>query len=316
MLSSNVAELQCENDYVTDSVQLDFDSDNESITLSKEEIVELEKTSTEGIRDNQVSWLNGLLLDASKSGNFTAFFQAILSLLKCGKKRKVKSDCQFVIFKSQKGYYSIIGSVKSLRLKHKLQEPLQGDLYICDLGSLGLIFRDDSLERESFIQLVFESTFNRKSTKISKFEIFCFSKEDVSYKVLDYKVDSLQYALENEDAKAMKTICNVLNKSKEHDHILKELTVDALIEVIRQQNSTSNELLGCIDCLLDSKVDSLDFDSAEDSSLVRKLKIFAHTICNSDMLLRKVCKALYENIVKAICLVDLESVKKSKIRLF
>ena len=311
MLNNGITELQYEDECIK-PIHSDCDDVAESMTLFEEEIVELEQERTRGIRSSYASCLNRLLTDSSRIGNFSSFFKEILSLLKSGKKRKIASDCQFVIFQDQKKHYSIVSSVKSISLKHKLKQSLHGYLYICDLGSLPLIFNDSSSEREALIQLVFSSTFSRKSTQISKFEVKDFNCRDLYCKGINLKVESLYYALENEDCKAVKVICNVFKRFKERDGVLKEATINGLLEVIKQQNNTSYALLGCVNYLLESRIDNINFYSESDASLVKKLNIFAHTICNSDMLLKRVCSSLYVNIVKAICLVDLEGVKKIK----
>ncbi|AUO54967.1 ankyrin repeat domain-containing protein [Ehrlichia canis] len=312
MLNNGTSISQDANDDIVDSLS-DNNDGHSKIVLSELDLAKLNQVKTQGIPSNRLHPLNRLLADASLTNNFSTFFKELSSFLRCGKKKRIKQCCQFVIFKNEKGHYSIEGSVSSIYSNHALaKQVLQGQLYVCDLGSLALVFPDNSEEREAFLTLIFNSTFSQKKTEISEFGIKCFSNDVVNYNAIHFNTESLQYALEHEDVQAVKVISGFLNKLKERDNVLKRVIENALIKVIQQRNNVSDNLLECINCLLDIKIESFDLDAEENQLVAEKLRHFTRIVCGDDVLLSRICKAAYENIVKVVCLVELEEAKRIK----
>ena len=312
MLNNGTSISQDENDSEIGSLS-DNSSGGDKIVLCESDLAKLNQVKTQGIPSGRLHPLNRLLTDASLTSDFSIFFKELSSFLRCGKKKRIKQSCQFVIFKNEKGYYSIESSISSVYSSHGLvKQVLQGQLYVCDLGSLALVFPDDSEERESFLRLIFNSTFSQKETKISKFEIKCFSNDVVNYDAINLNEESLQYALEHEDVQAVKVISGFLNKLKERDNVLKKVIENALIKVIQRRNNVSDKFLECINCLLDIKIEAFDLDAEQNQTIAEKLRHFTRIVCGDDALLSRICKAAYENIVKVVCLVELEEAKRIK----
>ncbi|ABD44910.1 ankyrin repeat protein [Ehrlichia chaffeensis str. Arkansas] len=292
--------------------QLDSNNFNDNIVLSEEDITALSQMRTQGIPPERLVPINRLLANASREGNFSAFFSEILAFLKCGKKKKIKQNCQFLVYQDKVGCYSIVENIKSIYSCHAIEgEVLEGHLYVCDLGSLGLVFPDDSIDKEGFLKSIFSSTFGKQESRISKFAITCFSDGNINYQVVDYKKTSLQYALECEDVHAINIIYHSFTKLKEHDDVLQKVTESALLKVIQQQDIVSNAFLECVNCLLGFKTEGFDLNAEKNKSLVENLKNFTRVIRNNDKLLSRVCKGSYENIVKFICLIGLEELKRA-----
>ncbi|AHX04209.1 ankyrin repeat domain-containing protein [Ehrlichia japonica] len=303
MLNGNVQHYK-DNGAVSGGVQQCSDN---IVLLSKEENEQLSKLKTQGIPPIQVVNLNKLLADALADGDFKVFFRGLLSLLKSRKKAKVKRNCQFIIYQNGAGYCIVVDSVQSVRT---LEARVSGGyLYVCDLGSLGLIFPGNSPEREEFLSLIFSSTFNQEKSVITKVALTYSSRNGVEYSPVDFNKGSLQYALEHRDLSAIRIICSSLSKFKKCSGELKKVAESALLKVIEQQESVTDDLLECINCLLDFKAD--DLDPEDDKSLQLQLEKFVYCIRNDRRLLNRICKASYENIIKVICHVELGKLDKT-----
>ncbi|KJV63286.1 ankyrin repeat domain-containing protein, partial [Ehrlichia muris] len=278
------------------------------VVLSKEELEQFNQLKTQGISPSRIVALNKLLADALVDNNFSVFFQGLSSLLKCGKKERIRRNCQFIIYQNSTGYYVIVDSVQSVRaLEGRV---VGGRIYVCDLGSLGLIFPGNSSERDEFLRSIFSSTFNQEKSVISQVACVSSHSNNVAYNVIDFRKGSLQYALEHGDLAAVSIISSSLSQFKECNGELKKVAKGALIQIIEQQETVSNTLLECANSLLEFKTDNLNLKSEEDRLLQLELERFVSCIRSNHSLLHRICKASYENIVKVIIHIELGELDK------
>ncbi|AHC39050.1 ankyrin repeat domain-containing protein [Ehrlichia muris] len=279
------------------------------VVLSKEEKAQLGQLKTQGISPSRIVALNKLLADALADNDFTVFFQGLSSLLKCGKKERIRRNCRFIIYQNSAGYYVIVDSIQSVRALEV--QAVGGRIYVCDLGSLGLIFPGDLPARDDFLRSIFSSTFNQEKSVISQIVFTCSRGNDVDYNVTDFYKGSLQYALEHGDSSAVRIICSSLSQFKECNSEVKKVAKGALIQIIEQQGEVSETFLECANSLLDFRTDGLDLNSEEDQSLQLQLERFVSCVRGNSVLLHRICKASYENIIKVIFHVELGELDKT-----
>ena len=302
MLNGNIQHCK-DNDAALDETQESSDS-----LLSKEEFSQLGRLRTQGISAAEIVVLNKLLADALSDNNFEVFFKELLLLLKAGRKEKIRWNCRFILYQNREGYSVILSDVQSVRA---LEDRALGScVYVCDLGSLGLIFPGASHARDGFFRAVFSSAFNSQNSVITRLNLTYSTRNGVNYQPVDYNKTSLQYALEYGDLLAVKVICASLSKSKICNNELKKVSKCALSKIIEQQGNVSDDFLECVNCLLDFKTE--DLDPRTDKPLQIKLEQFVDCIRTSHNLLPRICKASYENIVKIICYVELRRLDKTE----
>ncbi|CEI84800.1 hypothetical protein DRF75_01170 [Ehrlichia minasensis] len=317
MLNNGTSILQDESDEVIDDEQLGLSGNNNvndtKLVLSESDIAKLSQVRTQGIPPDRLLAINSLLTDASLANNFSSVFNELLSFLRCRKKKKIKQDLQFIVFQDEKGRYSIVNSIESIHSNYALEnQVLQGHVYICDICSLALVFPDGSVEREAFLSLVFNSTFSKKGTEISTLRVRCFSKDVIEYTDVSLNGESLWYALEHEDVLAVKVMSRVLNRLEKRNSILEKAIKSALLQVIQQRNNVSDNFLECVNHILEAKVEDFDLDAKENKNIAQMFKDFTRVVCDEESLLSRICKAAHENIIKTVCVVELERIKKAK----
>ncbi|CAI27668.1 Conserved hypothetical protein [Ehrlichia ruminantium str. Gardel] len=276
----------------------------QNIVLSEKDIEELRSVRTHGISSKNFKILNVLLANSSKSGDFSVFFEELLSRLGRGKSKRIRRESSFLILQDAVGKYSIERSINAICERYNGQ----GLLYICDIGTLPLVFSHESSERAAFISSIANSNFEIQESKISKISIICANGK-LKYKPVFFNVTPLQYAVENDDIQTVGMLCNVLMKYEDGKQIVKEVTRYVLSKINRKQDDVTDKVLECIDCLLELQ-DEFNLNYVLDLLLVKQLKSFTHIVCTNKELLKKVCKTPYENIVKMMCLLELNEVEQ------
>ena len=277
----------------------------QDILLSEKDIEELRTVKTYGISSEGFKLLNILLANASKSRDFSDFFSALSLHLGRGKNKRIKRECRFLVLQDAMGKYSLEVSVDAVCANCKGK----GLLYVCDLGSLPVVFSHESSERAAFMSLIASSNFEIKESKVNKLSIICTNGE-LRYKPLFFKVTSLQYAIEHHDIQAVGMLCNSLMKCEDGKQMVKEVTRSVLSKINKDKDNVSDKVIGCLDCLLELQDEGFNLDCLGDLCLVKQLKEFTHTVCASNVLLKKVCKTPYESIVRTMCLLELTEVEQ------
>ncbi|QGR03222.1 hypothetical protein EDL79_01225 [Ehrlichia ruminantium] len=312
MLGGDDVKLQQEVEEGSVSSELGISSDlsvdmsmQHDDTLSEQDIGEVNAAKTYGISPEAIRVLNVLLAHASKSGDFSEFFQELSSRLIRDKNKRIRRECGFLILQNASGKYSIQLSIDGVRancsgLCH---------IYICDLGSIALVFPHESCDRVDFMTSIANSNFVIRGSRISKLSVECIDGQLIYHPVF-FKVESLQYAMEHEDRQAVDSLCRVLMRCETGRQIVKRVTELILYKIDRNQSKVDYKILGCLDHLLALQSEGFNLQSLTDLNIVQQFKAFTHTVCSDSSLLGKVCKTPYENIVRTMCLLELREVEQ------
>ncbi|GAT78099.1 putative integral membrane protein, partial [Ehrlichia ruminantium] len=182
----------------------------QNIVLSEKDIEELRSVRTHGISSRNFKILNILLANSSKSGDFSVFFEELLSRLGRGKSKRIRRESSFLILQSAGGKYSIERSINAICERYNGQ----GLLYIFEI----------------------------QESKISKLSIICANGK-LKYKPVFFKVTPLQYAVENDDIQTVGMLCNVLMNYEDGKQIVKEVTRYVLSKINRKQDNVTDKVL-------------------------------------------------------------------------